>query len=248
MATVGADVVLPLPVQIFGVFAPVAAALIAGAFLLINASRQRRADRIKNLVDIAEKIPRGLDSGYTIQRAIIEEINGLAMASAPANIFLRWYTYVSLLLMGFFSAATFFPQVFKLPPDVQSNMPTLAIGFPIFWFVSYVVVFAISFLFGERHPYVFRTAALFELDLKRDTELEQIKQRHQEYSGWRKLSKRYEELDALLFAHGFAELIRVLLRARKKLKKAKKKSEATSVAEPTTDATPPTAPPPAGDS
>jgi hypothetical protein len=211
---------LPLWLQYVSVFAPAASALIGGIFLIANATRQRRADRIKNLVDIADKIDNKLDAGHAVDRAIIDEIYSLDLSLHPWFVGLRRFTYISLLVIAFFAGAAVFPHVLNFPTRVQNLMPRLAIGYSIVWLLTYISVSFGAMVASERQSHIFKAAALFELDIRRDDEVTRIKKMHSEVTGIRKLSKRYEDLEAWLWAHDVSDLLRVLLRLRRKAKKA----------------------------
>src|SRR5687768_5896566 len=110
-----------------------------------------------------------------------------------------------------FAATAMFPHVLNLPSRVQPVMVWLAIGYPIFWFVSYVCIALVAILVSERESHIFKAAALFELDLRRDDEIARIRKLHSEVAGIRKLSKQYDELEIWLKTHDLLSLFRLLL-------------------------------------
>jgi hypothetical protein len=88
----------PLWLQITVACIPLLAAMVAGVFALTN-TVSRRAERLKNLVEIWKDYPEPLNPDYALERVMLRELQAIDRATTPI---LRWYRRFRVVLVGLF--------------------------------------------------------------------------------------------------------------------------------------------------
>jgi hypothetical protein len=109
---------LPTGVQIAGVFIPVAAAVITGAFVFMN-GRKHPSERVKNLAEASKSLPDDFMAKTALYRVIVRELAAIDIAGS------RKYRAVVTVVFGFlavlvvFAVAFQFPNVFRVDPTLR---------------------------------------------------------------------------------------------------------------------------------
>jgi len=102
---------VPLWVTIALGTVPIVAAVIAGSVALAN-TIGRRLERLKNLVEIEQKIPKWINYDQGLERLMILELKGIERATTPW--YRLYYRIVGAFLLIFIAAMgiTFLPGIF----------------------------------------------------------------------------------------------------------------------------------------
>lgn len=164
---------IPLWLRIVLGAVPLAAALIAGVFLLAN-TIGRRIERLKNLADIRDKVPSWMNADNSIDKLIVDELGAIERSRSPLH---RWYRRISLTAISLFIlvwTAAWIPEVPALLGTTQTTLWLLA--------CVPVVLYAVFSDTTRRrrrqveHPQDFRVAVLTALREEREKKYQETQE------------------------------------------------------------------------
>ncbi|CDQ43188.1 hypothetical protein [Mycolicibacterium neoaurum] len=119
---------------------PIVGALIAGTFALAN-TRSRRVERLKNLVEIEQKIPSWINHDQSLERLMIQELKGIELVSSPL---LKWYRRFAVTFIGVYLVlfgSTMLPGIYGTATAKWLTWIAVA---------SLLLVALVNRIFGER--------------------------------------------------------------------------------------------------